>query len=111
MICVPTAGYAFAEVLEVSGPLAMVVSSIMIGNWTRYVGFSKESTEHMDHFWELIDEFLNRILFLLIGMTMLLFEFHSEDLIMMAVAVPLVLLARFLSVWIPILRLQKRFRT
>ena len=88
----------------------MVVSSIMIGNWTRYVGFSKESTEHMDHFWELIDEFLNGILFLLIGMTMLLFEFHSEDLIMMAVAVPLVLLARFLSVWIPYLGF-KRFRT
>lgn len=110
MICVPTAGYAFAEVLEVSGPLAMVVSSIMIGNWTRYVGFSKESTEHMDHFWELIDEFLNGILFLLIGMTMLLFEFHSEDLIMMAVAVPLVLLARFLSVWIPYLGF-KRYRT
>ncbi|MGO2281884.1 cation:proton antiporter domain-containing protein, partial [Vibrio casei] len=44
------------------------------------------------------------------GMTMLLFEFHSEDLIMMAVAVPLVLLARFLSVWIPYLGF-KRFRT
>ncbi|MFH0257487.1 cation:proton antiporter [Vibrio rumoiensis] len=110
MICIPTAGYAFAETLEVSGPLAMVVSSIMIGNWTRYVGFSKESTEHMDHFWELIDEFLNGILFLLIGMSLLLFEFHSEDWIMMAIAIPLVLLARFLSVWIPFIGF-KRFRT
>lgn len=110
MVCIPTAGYAFAETLEVSGPLAMVVSSIMIGNWTRYVGFSKESTEHMDHFWELIDEFLNGILFLLIGMSLLLFEFHSEDWIMMAIAVPLVLLSRFLSVWIPFIGF-KRFRT
>lgn len=110
MICIPTAGYAFAETLEVSGPLAMVVSSIMIGNWTRYVGFSKESTEHMDHFWELIDEFLNGILFLLIGMSLLLFEFHSEDWIMMAIAIPLVLLARFLSVWLPFIGF-KRFRT
>ncbi|OEF28487.1 cation:proton antiporter [Vibrio rumoiensis] len=109
MICIPTAGYAFAETLEVSGPLAMVVSSIMIGNWTRYVGFSKESTEHMDHFWELVDEFLNGILFLLIGLSMLLFQFHSEDWIMMAIAVPLVLLSRFLSVWIPYVGF-KRYR-
>ncbi|MBD1577224.1 sodium:proton antiporter [Vibrio sp. S11_S32] len=108
-ICIPTAGYAFAEVLEVSGPLAMVVSSIMIGNWTRYVGFSKESTEHMDHFWELVDEFLNGILFLLIGMSLLLFEFHIQDLIMTSIAIPLVLLARFLSVWIPFQGF-KRFR-
>ncbi|MFV0576246.1 MAG: cation:proton antiporter [Vibrio sp.] len=110
MICVPTAGYAFAELIEVSGPLAMVVSSIMIGNWTRYVGFSKESTEHIDHFWELVDEFLNGILFLLIGMALLLFDFHPIDWIMMLVAVPLVLLSRFLSVWIPFQGF-KRFRT
>lgn len=109
-ICIPTAGYAFAEILEVSGPLAMVVSSIMIGNWTRYVGFSKESTEHMDHFWELMDEFLNGILFLLIGLSLLLFEFHSEDWIMMAIAIPLVLLSRFLSVWLPY-QVFKRYRT
>ncbi len=108
-ICIPTAGYAFAEVLDVSGPLAMVVASIMIGNWTRYVGFSKESTEHMDHFWELVDEFFNGILFLLIGMSLLLFEFHIQDLIMMGIAIPLVLFARFLSVWLPYQGF-KRFR-
>lgn len=98
-IGVPTAGYAFAEVLHVSGPLAMVVSGIMIGNWTRYIGFSKESDKHLDHFWELVDEFLNGVLFLLIGMSMLLFEFHEEDWILMAVSVPLVLAARYLSVF------------
>ncbi|SDH35535.1 sodium/proton antiporter, CPA1 family (TC 2.A.36) [Vibrio xiamenensis] len=97
-IGVPTSGYAFAEVLHVSGPLAMVVSGIMIGNWTRFIGFSKESEDHLDHFWELVDEFLNGVLFLLIGMSMLLFEFHEEDWIMMAIAIPLVLAARYLSV-------------
>ncbi len=35
----------------------MVVSGIMIGNWTRYIGFSKETEDHLDHFWELVDEF------------------------------------------------------
>ncbi|PST85849.1 sodium:proton antiporter [Photobacterium sp. NCIMB 13483] len=100
-IGIPTAGYAFAEIIHVSGPLAMVVSGIMIGNWTRYIGFSKESEEHLDHFWELVDEFLNGLLFLLIGMTMLEFSFHQEDWILMTIAVPLVLLSRYLSVKLP----------
>ncbi|UTZ42355.1 cation:proton antiporter [Vibrio campbellii] len=108
-IGVPTAGYAFAEYLHVSGPLAMVVSGIMIGNWTRFIGFSKESEDHLDHFWELVDEFLNGVLFLLIGMSMLLFEFHKEDWIMMAISVPLVLTARYLSVFISYIGF-KRYR-
>ncbi|CAH0541597.1 cation:proton antiporter [Vibrio marisflavi] len=108
-IGVPTAGYAFAEVLHVSGPLAMVVSGIMIGNWTRYIGFSKESDKHLDHFWELVDEFLNGVLFLLIGMSMLLFEFHEEDWILMAISVPLVLAARYLSVFLSYIGF-KRYR-
>ncbi len=108
-IGIPTAGYAFAEIIHVSGPLAMVVSGIMIGNWTRFIGFSKESEEHLDHFWELVDEFLNGVLFLLIGMSMLLFEFHEEDWIMMAIAVPLVLLARYLSVYVSYIGF-KRYR-
>lgn len=99
-IGVPTAGYAFADVIHVSGPLAMVVSGIMIGNWTRFIGFSKESEDHLDHFWELVDEFLNGVLFLLIGMSMLLFEFHQEDWLLMAFAVPLVLASRYLSVFL-----------
>jgi monovalent cation:H+ antiporter, CPA1 family len=99
-IGIPTGGYVFADVIHVSGPLAMVVSGIMIGNWTRFIGFSKESEEHLDHFWELVDEFLNGVLFLLIGMSMLLFKFHTEDWILMAIAIPLVLLGRYLSVFV-----------
>ncbi|MGF1710647.1 sodium:proton antiporter [Vibrio kagoshimensis] len=108
-IGIPTAGYVFADVIHVSGPLSMVVSGIMIGNWTRFIGFSKESEEHLDHFWELIDEFLNGVLFLLIGMSMLLFDFHKEDWILMAFSIPLVLGARYLSVYISYLGF-KRYR-
>jgi CPA1 family monovalent cation:H+ antiporter len=97
-IAIPTAGYVFADIIHVSGPLAMVVAGIMIGNWTRQKGFSPESEYHLDHFWELVDEFLNGILFLLIGMAMLLFSFHKEDWILMVFAIPLVLVARYLSV-------------
>lgn len=109
-IGIPTAGYAFADIIHVSGPLAMVVSGIMIGNWTRYIGFSKESEDHLDHFWELVDEFLNGTLFLLIGLSMLLFQFHSEDWIVMIFAVPLVLLSRYLSVFLSYVGF-KRYRT
>ena len=97
-IAIPTAGYVLADIIHVSGPLAMVVSGIIIGNWTRATGFSPESEDHLDHFWELVDEFLNGILFLLIGMAMLLFSFHQEDWILMVIAAPLVLVARYLSV-------------
>ncbi len=97
-IGIPTAGYVFAHYIHVSGPLAMVVSGIMIGNWTRFIGFSKVSEEHLDHFWELVDEFLNGVLFLLIGMSMLLFEFHKEDWILMAFSIPLVLASRYVSI-------------
>jgi len=84
--------------IGVSAPLAMVVAGIMIGNWTRKNGFSKESKAQLDHFWELVDEFLNGILFLLIGLSMLQFSFYKEDWIIMLIAIPLVLLARYLSV-------------
>jgi monovalent cation:H+ antiporter, CPA1 family len=104
---IPTAGYVFADVIHVSGPLAMVVSGIMIGNWTRYIGFSKESEDHLDHFWELVDEFLNGVLFLLIGMTMLQFSFHQEDWILMVIAIPLVLLSRYLSIKLSYIGFQK----
>ncbi|OIQ24833.1 sodium:proton antiporter [uncultured Vibrio sp.] len=109
-ISIPTAGYVLADIIHVSGPLAMVVSGIMIGNWTRYVGFSKESEDHLDKFWELVDELLNGILFLLIGMSMLLFQFHKEDWILMAFSIPLVLIARYLSVFFAYIGF-KRFRS
>lgn len=95
---IPTAGYTFAILIGVSGPLAMVISGIIIGNWTRNTGFSKGSLQHLNSFWELVDEFLNNLLFLLIGLTMLTFNFHPEDWIMMAFAIPLVLLARYISI-------------
>lgn len=95
---IPTGGYVFAQMIGVSGPLSMVVAGIMIGNWTRIKGFSKESKAQLDHFWELVDEFLNGILFLLIGLSMLQFTFHIEDVLVVLIAIPIVLVARYLSV-------------
>ncbi|MGL4474617.1 MAG: cation:proton antiporter [Shewanella sp.] len=97
-LLIPSAGYALASSLGVSGPLAMVVTGIIIGNWTRSQGFSPKTSDNLNHFWELIEEFLNCLLFLLIGLLMLTFAFHREDWLLMAFAIPLVLVGRYLSV-------------
>ena len=100
-LCIPTAGFALANLLGVSGALAMVVTGIMIGNWTRYTGFSEQSKHYLDEFWSLLDEFLNALLFLLIGLAMMLVEFHWQAWILVLCSVPLVLLGRFFSVSVP----------
>ncbi len=108
-LLVPSAGYAFAELIGVSGPLAMVMAGILIGNITREQGLTDASKVNLNHFWELVDEFLNGILFLMIGLAMLTFVFHWQDWIMMAIAIPLVLACRYISIKFCYLGLE-RFR-
>ncbi|MGC7589734.1 cation:proton antiporter [Bisgaard Taxon 46] len=109
-LTIPTAGFMLANMLHVSGALAMVVAGILIGNWTRYVGFSKQSRLYLDHFWEMIDHFLNSLLFLLIGLALLLVDFTYQSVILLILAVPVCLAGRYISVWIPFKAMQ-RFRT
>lgn len=68
-------GYALAGHLHVSGPLAMVVAGLIIGNCGRDQGMSDTTRQYVDMFWELIDEILNAVLFVLIGLEVLLFRF------------------------------------
>ncbi|MFM4704008.1 cation:proton antiporter [Aeromonas bivalvium] len=106
-LCIPTAGFALANMLGVSGALAMVVTGIMIGNWTRHSGFSEQSRHHLDHFWELVDQFLNALLFLLIGLALVLLDLAWRDWILLVIAVPLCLAARFISVSVPFIAFRK----
>ena len=109
-LTIPTAGFILAGVLHVSGALAMVVSGIMIGNWTRKKGFSEQSQRYLDHFWEMIDHFLNSLLFFLIGFALLLVDFTFRGFIMMLLAIPICLAARYASIWIPF-QAMKQIRT
>lgn len=109
-LCVPTAGFAIANLLGVSGALAMVVAGIMIGNWTRHTGFSEQSRHFLDHFWHLLDEFLNALVFLLIGLAMLLVGFHWQAWLLMLLSIPLVIAGRFISVSAPYM-VFRRFRS
>lgn len=91
-------GYALAIAMHISGPLAMVVAGLLIGNRGRALAMSDETREHLDTFWELIDEMLNAVLFVLIGLEVLVLSLNAQYLVAGALAVPLVLLARFISV-------------
>jgi CPA1 family monovalent cation:H+ antiporter len=108
-LCLPTAGFAVAHLLQVSGALAMVVAGIMVSNWTRHSGFSEESKTYLDDFWLLLDEFFNALLFLMIGLAMVLIDFAPMILLFSALVLPLVLLARFVSVALPYV-VFRRFR-
>ena len=93
-----TGGYALAGAIHTSGPLAMVAAGLLIGNRGRRLAMSAGTREHLDTFWELIDAILNAVLFVLIGLEVLVPALDGRYLLAGAAAVPLVLLARFVTV-------------
>ena len=104
-----TGGYALARYLHISGPLAMVVTGLIIGNQGRALAMSGTTRRYLDMFWELLDEILNAVLFVLIGMEVLLISFSVPVLVAGAVAIVVTLLARFLAVGLPVAGLGGRF--
>jgi len=105
-----TGGYALASRLHVSGPLAMVVVGLMIGNGGRALAMSDTTRHYVDLFWELIDEILNAVLFVLIGMEVLLVAFSVGTLVAAAVAAAVTLAARALTVGLPVGLLPAAFK-
>jgi CPA1 family monovalent cation:H+ antiporter len=105
-LAVVVAGYAVAERLHVSAPIAAVVSGLVIGNQGRNLGMSDTTREHVDRFWHLIDEILNAVLFLLLGLQATRLEISRWLLVGMVLVVPVTVLARFASVavTVPLLR-------
>lgn len=101
-------GYALAEQLHVSGPLAMVMAGLITGNKSLDHGVSDITKDYLNKFWEMIDEVMNAILFLLIGFEMLIVPFNFTLLWMGCIAIVIVLFARFISVWLPIMVLKRR---
>lgn len=104
-------GYALASALHISGPIFVVVAGLLIGNRGRQHGMSDRTREHLDNFWELIDEILNAVLFVLIGLEVLILSFDLNYLYAGLVMIPVTLLARFISVGVPVslMKLRKTF--
>lgn len=104
-------GYALASAIHVSGPIAVVVAGLFIGNHGRKFAMSHTTRKNLDTFWELIDEVLNALLFVLIGLEVLVLTFTSQLLMAGLLAIPAVLLARWVSVAGPmaVLRWRREF--
>jgi CPA1 family monovalent cation:H+ antiporter len=94
--------YSLAWAVHVSGPIAVVVAGILIGNRGRAMAMSEEVTDYLEKFWELIDEILNALLFMLIGIEVMVIAFTGRTLLAGLAMIVIVLLARFVSVLMPI---------
>jgi monovalent cation:H+ antiporter, CPA1 family len=103
-------GFALADALHLSGPIAIVVAGLLIGNHGRLFAMSNRTRQHLDDFWELVDEVLNAVLFVLMGLEVLVLSWNPRYLTAIALLIPLVLLSRFVSVALPIV-FMRRFRT
>ena len=95
-------GYTLAHNIHVSGPIAVVVAGLLIGNGGRKYAMSVTTRERLDNFWELLDEILNVVLFVLIGLEVLVLELTGAYFTAGLLAIPLILLARLVSVGLPI---------
>lgn len=94
-------GYMFAQKLHISGPLAMVVAGLFVGNRARGVAMSDITEEYVDKFWEMLDGILNAILFVLIGFFVLSLEFKPYFIGIGFLTIIIVLLSRYISVILP----------
>ncbi|MDP6815725.1 MAG: sodium:proton antiporter, partial [Alphaproteobacteria bacterium] len=103
-----TVTYEVAHLLHTSGPIAVVVAGLLIGNHGTRLAMSETTREHLLNFWTLTDEILNAVLFLLIGLEVVVITASPALLWVALIAIPLVLAARFISVGIPITLLGLR---
>ena len=95
-------GYALASAIHVSGPIAVVVAGLFIGNQGRRFAMSDTTRENLDAFWALIDEILNALLFVMIGLEILVLSITHDLLFAGLLAIPVILLARWVSVIVPV---------
>ncbi len=90
-----------ADVIHFSGPLTVVISGLLVGHKGRAFAMSEITRQHLDTFWELLDEILDDILFVLIGFEMLVLKLSAQGVLAGVAAIPVVPLARFVSVVVP----------
>lgn len=102
-IAVVMGGYAIAEPLHVSGPIAMAVAGLLIGNYGVDYAMSDVTRDYIIKFWELIDEVLNSVLFLLIGLEIIVIVPSRDHLLIAMTAIPIALAARWISVRLSLL--------
>jgi CPA1 family monovalent cation:H+ antiporter len=99
---------ALAHLIHVSGPLAVVVAGIFIGNKSPKIAWSETTQNYVDKFWELLDVLLNAILFVLIGLELLVITINGEYITFGLIAIPIALVARYLALAGPVALFKKK---
>lgn len=102
-------GYALASELHVSGPIAMVVVGLLIGNQGRALAMSDRTREYLDMFWELVDQILNGVLFVLMGLEVAVIAFPRHSFLAAAMIIGVTLAARFLAAGMPVVLWHRWF--
>jgi len=100
-LAVVMGGYLLARELHVSAPLTMVAAGIVVGNYGKKHAMSEASIDYLEKFWEVIEDVLNVILFALIGLELLFIKKFENYWWIGLLAILIVLIARFISIWIP----------
>jgi CPA1 family monovalent cation:H+ antiporter len=103
--------YSLAGALGTSGPIAVVVAGVLTGNLGMDSAMSEAAREHLTLFWRLVEEILNALLFLLIGLELVAIELDGRAILAMLAMIPIVLAARWLSVAASAVPLNLRFRS
>lgn len=100
-LALATGGYALAEALHISAPIFMVTAGLIFGNHGRNFGMSEQTRQRLDVFWELIDEVLNSVLFIMIGLEVAVIAITGQHVVLGVLAAIAVLIGRLLSVGVP----------
>ncbi len=95
-------GYALADALHLSAPLEVVTAGLLVSGRGRRLAMSTNTQEHMERFWEFVDDLFNIVLFLLLGLQLLVLPIERRYFLASLLAIPAVLLARWISVAIPV---------
>jgi CPA1 family monovalent cation:H+ antiporter len=98
-LAVVMGGYSIAHMLHVSGPLAMVVAGLLVGNYGEEGAMSGLTADYVNKFWEIVDEILNALLFVLIGLELIIVDIQLGYIIAGLVAAIVVLAIRYTSLW------------
>ncbi|HEY4156800.1 MAG TPA: sodium:proton antiporter, partial [Polyangiaceae bacterium] len=101
-------GYALAERLHISAPIAAVTAGLIVGNQGRALGMSDVTRDYLDKFWTLIDEVLNALLFMLVGFEVIRLVLTRSLVVVCLLLIPAVLLARLVSVALPLGLLSRK---
>lgn len=102
-------GTMLAHQFHLSAPLAMVTAGLIVGNDTvRNTAMSETTEAYVDKFWELVDVLLNTVLFVMIGMEMLVLTLEGKFIYAGLLAIPIILMCRYVSLWLPIKFFAKR---